>query len=374
MLSPSRQLARRRAWPQLRAVGERYKPLLLDGVAALLARLKATAPSRFAQGALTAVTFHRVLPTDKLRVYPMPGLAVTPEQLEAILSQLQAHFACMPLLQAFKGWQAGSPPERPLLGITFDDGALDNYEHALPVLNRLGLKASFYIPVQNVDEQRGPWHDRLGFAILRAAALLRQRADLDFDRLLSPFGCSAASFNAVLPREAMSLAARGVSAAKSLPAEQRSARLESLEAALGGDQVPSWAGMMSWDQIRELDRAGHEVGSHSLTHPLLPDLTDAQIQEEVSSSRSRLESVTGTSVASFCYPNGSYDARCLRAVKDAGYVCAVTTTWGLNRGGSPYELKRCDMDYARLQSRHGEFSRERLFLRLSGLSPGLRGR
>jgi peptidoglycan/xylan/chitin deacetylase (PgdA/CDA1 family) len=129
---------------------------------------------------------------------------------------------------------------------------------------------------------------------------------------------------------------------------------------------------MSWEQIRELGRAGHEIGSHSMTHPLLPDLTDSQIEDEVATSRSRLSSITGAEVASFCYPNGSYDARCLSAVRDAGYACAVTTRWGLNRTGSPYELKRCDMDYARLQSRHGEFSRERLFLRLSGLSPGLR--
>jgi peptidoglycan/xylan/chitin deacetylase (PgdA/CDA1 family) len=374
MLNPSRQSARRRPGPALRALGERYKPLLLDGVAALLAKLDATAPSRFARGALTAVTFHRVIPADHLRMYPMPGLAVTPEQLEAILSQLGQHFACMPLLNAFERWQAGSQSERPPLGITFDDGALDNFEHALPVLNRLALKASFYIPVQNVDEQRGPWHDRLGFALLRCVALLRQRRDLDFDRLLSAFGCSAASLSAVLPSDALRLAAEGVTAAKRLSPEQRSVRLSALETALGGDQVPTWAGMMSWDQIRELQRAGHEIGSHSLTHPLLPDLSDAQIRDEIFTSRSRLESVTGASVSSFCYPNGSYDARCLSAVRDAGYVCAVTTTWGLNRNSSPYELRRCDMDYARLQNRQGEFSPERLFLRLSGLSPGLRGR
>jgi peptidoglycan/xylan/chitin deacetylase (PgdA/CDA1 family) len=372
MLSPDRQVSRHRRWQELGELGERYKPLLLDGVAALLDRLKATAPSRFARDALTAITFHRVLPADRLRLYPIPGLAVTPEQLEAILGELNQHFTCMPLVDAFRSWRSGGTPGRAPLGITFDDGALDNFEHARPVLDRLSLKASFYIPVRNVEEQRAPWHDRLGFALLSSVASLRKRPDLDFDGLLSPFGHSAASFAAVLPAEAVRLAAQGVVAAKRLSPEQRNLRLEALESALGGDQVPAWAGLMSWEQIRELGRAGHEIGSHSMTHPLLPDLSDAQIHEEVATSRSRLSELTGAEVASFCYPNGSYDARCLSAVRDAGYACAVTTRWGLNRTGSPYELKRCDMDYARLQSRRGEFSRERLFLRLSGLSPGLR--
>lgn len=370
MLNPVRQL-RRRSWPELRSLGVAYKPLLRDGIAGVLSRLGATSPARFARGALTIVTFHRVLPVDKLRLYPIPGLAVTPEQLGAVLSELNEHFACMPVIQAFRLWQKGFATERPPLGISFDDGALDNHEHAAPVLERLGLKASFYIPVTNVDEQRAPWHDRLGFALLRSVAVLRKRKDVDFERLLSPFSCSVQGFAAVLPEEALRLSAQGVSAAKRFSPEQRSARLNALEGAVGGEQVPDWAGMMSWDQIGDLHRAGHEIGSHSMTHPILPDLADERLRDEISASRLRLQSATGGEVASFCYPNGSYDARCLDAVRAAGYECAVTTAPGVNRKISPFELKRCDMDYARLTSRRGELSKERLLLRLSGLTSAL---
>lgn len=372
MLNPVRQLATRRRWPELRALGAEYKPLLRDGVASILSRIGATSPARFARGALTVVTFHRVLPADKLRLYPIPGLAVTPEQLEAVLGELAQHFACMSVIDAFRLWQKGYATERPPLGISFDDGALDNYEHARPVLDRLGLKASFYIPVTNVDERRAPWHDRLGFALLRSVAAVRKRKDVDFDRLLSPFSCSVQSFAAVLPEEAVKLSAAGVAAAKRLTPEQRAARMSALEAAVGGEQVPDWASMMSWEQITELHRAGHEIGSHSMTHPLLPDLSDERLNDEISASRLRLASATGGEVASFCYPNGSYDARCLKAVRAAGYECAVTTTPGLNRKTSPFELRRSDMDYARLESRTGEFSKERLLLRLSGFTPAFR--
>ena len=355
------------------ALRARVQPYARDGLARALSTLGTTRPRRFAHGALTVVTFHRVLPADRLRQYPLTGLAVTPEQLETILGQLAEHFACTTLIDAHRRWQREPDAARPVLGITFDDGSLDNYEHARPVLDRLGLKASFYIPVALVEERRCPWHDKLGFALLRAVAVIRKRRDIDFGPLLVPFGLSLGSFAALLPSDTVDLAAQGVGAAKQLGAEQREQAIAALERALGGDQVPDWAGLMSWQQIRELGAQGHEIGSHSLTHPLLTDLDAAQLEREVVQSRSRLAQAAGCEVASFCYPNGSYDARALEAVRAAGYACAVTTRWGLNRGGSEFELQRCDMDYARLQSRRGEFSAQRLWLRLSGLQPGLNG-
>jgi peptidoglycan/xylan/chitin deacetylase (PgdA/CDA1 family) len=199
-----------------------------------------------------------------------------------------------------------------------------------------------------------------------------RKTSADFDRLLSPFGLGTRQFSALLPRDAVQLAAGGVVAAKRLAPAERERAISALESALGGGVVPEFATMMSWDQVRELHRDGHEIGSHSLTHPLLPDLPDEQVEEEVASSRRELSRQIGADIPSFCYPNGSYDARTLQAVARAGYECAVTTRWGLNRRQPQFELARCDMDYARLETRHGDFSQHRLMLRLSGLQPGLR--
>lgn len=355
----------------LAALKERYKPLLHDGIAEALARLRLTAPERFARGALTVITFHRVLPEQRLRRYPIPRLCVTPEQLERLLSDLAQHFTCLPLIEAFRFWREPLGLDRPPLGVTFDDGALDNFEHARPVLQRLSIRGTFYIPVESIELGQAPWHDRLGFALLSSLAVLRKRPEIDFDRLLAPFGCSASALSAVLPDEAVRLAAQGVANAKRLSEQTRRERILALETALGGDQVPDWASVMSWEQIRQLAAEGHEIGSHSLTHPLLPELDNDALREEIAVSRTRLAKATGAEISSFCYPNGSYDERCVAAVRDAGYSCAVTTAWGVNRRESPYELDRCDMDYARLQSRRGEFSSARLYLRLSGLLPRL---
>lgn len=392
MLNPVRQLGNRlsQGWQaqgvleSLRAFGIASKPWLRDSLAEVLACAGATAPARFARGALTIITFHRVLPHAQRLEYPIPGLVVTPDELRSILGELARHFECGTVIDTFRRWRSAADAartgaaksdrssSRPLLAISFDDGALDNYEHARPVLAALGLRASFYIPVSNVEQQAPPWHDRLGFALLRSVANVRKPHGADFERLLAPFGLAVQSFDAVLPRDAVELAAGGVALAKRLGPAEREAAIGALESALGGVVVPPFAGMMSWDQVRELHRDGHEIGSHSLTHPLLPDLSDARVHEEVVTSRRELSRIVGAEVPSFCYPNGSYDARTLQAVERAGYECAVTTRWGLNRRKSPFELSRCDMDYARLETRHGEFSPHRLMLRLSGLQPGLR--
>jgi peptidoglycan/xylan/chitin deacetylase (PgdA/CDA1 family) len=355
----------------VRAAGAASKPWLRDGLAEVLAKLGATAPARFARGALTIITFHRVIPEDRVHRYPVAGLGVTPEQLELVLTELASYFRCGSVIEGYRSWRSATGSDRPLLGISFDGGALDNYEYARPVLDKLGLHATFYIPVANVREQRAAWHDRLGFALLRSVAAVRQMNGTPYDRLLSPFGLSVNSFAAVLPADAVRLASGGVAAAQRLSSEQRERSIGALEKALGGSQVPDHAGLMSWDQVRALHAAGHEIGSHSFSYWLLPALPDARVKEEVEGSRRELSDLIGAEVASFCYPDGGYDERALQALQSAGYECAVTNRWGLNRKQSPFELARCHMDYARLQSRRGDFSKERLWLRLSGLQPGL---
>lgn len=355
----------------VRAFGVASKPWVRDGLAEVLAKVGATSPSRFARGALTIITFHRVLPQDRLRQYPIPGLVVTPEQLEMVLSELRPFFTLSPVVEAFRRWKQGGSPERPPLAVSFDDGALDNHEHAAPVLERLGVRATFYVPVRNVAEQRAPWHDRVGFALLHSVSAVRKANGVDFDPLLAPFGASVRGFAAVLPEDAVRIAGAGVARAQGLSHVQRERAILALESALGGCQVPDFAGMMTWDHVRALHRAGHEIGSHALEHSLLSELPMAAVKEEVEASRRELGQVIGAEVSSFCYPSGSYDARVLRAVEAAGYECAVTTRWGLNRKQPAFELARCDMDFARLQSRHGDFSKERLWLRLIGLQPGL---
>jgi polysaccharide deacetylase family protein (PEP-CTERM system associated) len=76
---------------------------------------------------------------------------------------------------------------------------------------------------------------------------------------------------------------------------------------------------MTWAQLREISAQGHEVGSHSWSHPLLTHCSNEALQEEISRSRQTIEQRLGTPVEALGVPGGRWDYRVLRAAADAGY-------------------------------------------------------
>jgi peptidoglycan/xylan/chitin deacetylase (PgdA/CDA1 family) len=80
---------------------------------------------------------------------------------------------------------------------------------------------------------------------------------------------------------------------------------------------------MTWDQLRELRRAGMTIGSHSRTHRVLTAIRDrCLLDDEIAGSRRVLESELRAPVAFFAYPFGAQTPSVLAAVRDAGYQAA----------------------------------------------------
>ena len=101
--------------------------------------------------------------------------------------------------------------------------------------------------------------------------------------------------------------------------------------------------LLSKRQISEMQHYGVQFGSHSLTHPWLPSLADAELHREVAESKSRLEDLLGREVSCFAYPSGGLDCRVRSAVAVAGYDVAVTTRTGLNFWQDPLCLSRSEV-------------------------------
>lgn len=92
---------------------------------------------------------------------------------------------------------------------------------------------------------------------------------------------------------------------------------------LGGEYEPELAAM-SWDELGRLVAAGWEVGSHTISHPRLPTLADAELAEELSRSRAVCTERIGTECRSLAFPYGDYDDRVVVATGEAGYSAAAT--------------------------------------------------
>jgi peptidoglycan/xylan/chitin deacetylase (PgdA/CDA1 family) len=96
---------------------------------------------------------------------------------------------------------------------------------------------------------------------------------------------------------------------------------------------------LSWGLLRALERQGIEIGSHSVSHRDLTQLSGCETLRELAESRRTLERGLGHPVQWFAYPFGAYDERVERLARRAGYVLAVTTETGTAQT-QPLALRR----------------------------------
>lgn len=87
-------------------------------------------------------------------------------------------------------------------------------------------------------------------------------------------------------------------------------------------------GMLTWSQIQEMDHSGFTIGSHTLTHPWLPDLTDEEITCELCFSKFLIEKKVGHSITALAYPYGAFDMRVKNIAHKCGYAQAYVTAPG----------------------------------------------
>jgi peptidoglycan/xylan/chitin deacetylase (PgdA/CDA1 family) len=298
-----------------------------------------------------------VLPEAYRSVYPLPNLAVTPEELRWVIKTLSPFFTVMPVTDAVNVIQS-SKNFSSILSLSFDDGQWDNVKYALPVLEETGVKGTFYLTTDYINSPQLLWHDRAAFSwkclvenpSLRARLLGKLEQD------------SGVSLNLETPSSF-------VNALKLVGVEEREWLLLELSSVIGEDYP--WAGMMSWEDATSLLQAGHEIGSHGMSHSLLPQQSCEEQSDELTKSREKIKAKLGVFPQSFCYPNGDYTEKTLSLLQASGYSNAVTTYWGVN--SLPLginELNRCDMNSSNFANRHGLLSRERLLMRLSGFMRG----
>jgi peptidoglycan/xylan/chitin deacetylase (PgdA/CDA1 family) len=101
---------------------------------------------------------------------------------------------------------------------------------------------------------------------------------------------------------------------------------------------------LTWGMLRALERRGIAIGSHTVHHLELPQLTNEQALRELRDSRAALEHHLDHPVQWFSYPAGAHDPRTVALVRQAGYVLAVTTDPGeLQLARHPLELHRYEV-------------------------------
>lgn len=273
---------------------------------------------------LSIMIYHRVLAApDPL----FPG-EIDRDSFSRHLSLLKSSFNMLALQDAVRLARAGRLPPRAAC-ITFDDGYADNAVEALPILQRFGLTATFFVATGFLDGGR-MWNDTV-------IELVRRAPDGLFDARTAGLG------QLPLGDVAQRRAAIGtlIGHLKYLPMEERLALVERL--AGEADYALPQDLMMSSGQVRQLHAAGMGVGAHTVNHPILAAISARQAGDEIAAGKRRLESLLAAPVPLFAYPNGKpdvdYRAEHVGIVRELGFEGAVSTAWG-GRCGDLYQLPR----------------------------------
>jgi peptidoglycan/xylan/chitin deacetylase (PgdA/CDA1 family) len=220
---------------------------------------------------------------------------------------------------------AGGKPLPPrAVAVTFDDGYADNSEIVAPILSRFGVRAAFYLTVGIIGTKNPPWFCRLR----NAFATARKK------EWLAPTNRPPWRLTTTQERNTALLAAFDFCA--SLAGDALEQTVETIERDLDSEPLISGSGlMMDWSQAKTLQRAGHIVGGHTLTHPNVAHVAHDVARKELTTSKRKLEDELGVPVLHFSYPhpalNPHWTSGTVAMTKEAGYQTAVTTTPGLVR-------------------------------------------
>jgi peptidoglycan/xylan/chitin deacetylase (PgdA/CDA1 family) len=202
--------------------------------------------------------------------------------------------------------------------ITVDDGYRDFYDIAWPVLREYSVPATLFATTGFISGDLWLWPDKITWLLDNAN---KNSSAFQWQSLVVKEN--------ELKTDARRVWKRLIDFLLSVPDEEKHqviAALASTWSLEPPDQAPERFAACSWDQLRQLQAAGIEIGGHTVTHPTLGRVSDEQAKRELSECWSRIEQELGRKPCSFCYPNGmpgDFSADLMKLVEDSGFRCAV---------------------------------------------------
>lgn len=263
------------------------------------------------QKKLTILIYHRVLDIpDPMRPGEIDISAFT-WQMELLAN----YYNVLPINIALDKLRSDDLPPRAIC-ITFDDGYADNYYNALPILQRLNIKATFFIASGYLDGGR-MWNDTI-IEVLRI---------IDLPLLdLSEYGCGKYDFtNSSKRTKAVSKILNKV---KRLDTNKMADCINYITSLVGN--LPDDL-MLTSTQVKALHQAGMTIGGHTVTHPILAKLTNTEVEEEILINKITLENIINDNIDYFAYPNGQVEFDYLPEqtviIEKMGFKAAFSVDW-----------------------------------------------
>jgi peptidoglycan/xylan/chitin deacetylase (PgdA/CDA1 family) len=253
-----------------------------------------------------------------------PALFVAPEHLASRMRFLRSQrFNVLPLSDALNCLRTGTLPERSV-AVTFDDGYVDFYRFALPILRAYQIPATVYLTTY-YSEHNGPVPG------ITAAYMLWKSREF-FGPLTTVPGFEGVSLRDPVERRIVSEGVgRYFTDERTLSPAEKDRMLQELAAETGFDlkafQRRRLMHVMTPGEGSEVFAAGVDVQLHTHRHWVPRD--EALIRREIMDNRERITEITGRVPHHFCYPSGIHFPEMLPWLRSLGVQSATTCEAGL---------------------------------------------
>lgn len=266
---------------------------------------------------LRILTYHRVAEPESSPQLNPRMISATPAGFERQMRLLAKNYRAVSMGEVLAALQQSRPlPPRAVL-ITFDDAYCDFGEIAWPLLKKHRLPVTLFVPTGYPDRpEKSFWWDRLYRAFAQTSktkCVLAPLGDLPLhtsEALQQSLKQAQNYIKTLAHAEAMALVDRICAQLDSKPDTQKS--------------------VLSWPELRQLVNEGVTLGAHTVTHPIMTQLSPEDVRFEIAQSQSDLQREIGTTLPIFCYPSGGHDDSIVALLQENGFRLAFTTLDGQN--------------------------------------------
>lgn len=280
--------------------------------------------SRRGHAWLTGVTYHRIGQAKDAGLLDPETFDASAAQFERQLEYLSQRHHFVSLDDIRRYLDGGELPPNAVY-ISFDDGYRECLETTLPILQRFGVRATFFIATSFTEDRRLPWWDRLSLLVRR-----RKHDQVVLDHPYPMELDLSRESEAIHQLQVLVKTHYGLDLQRFLDdlAEATGARLEPDEEREMVDRH-----LLTWNELRELKAAGQDLQCHTHTHRVLHTLRPEDLRQELRLSRRILTERVGGPIDAIAYPVGypiGGANRIRRALEAEGFRVGFSNNTGAN--------------------------------------------
>jgi peptidoglycan/xylan/chitin deacetylase (PgdA/CDA1 family) len=222
--------------------------------------------------------------------------------------------------------------------ITFDDGYIDNYSKAFPILLKNKISATFFLATNFINNSEIPWWDRIAYLI--------RHAQVDEVKLKnwpdSVVLCKANIANSIKQVLELVKVNNGSTIAEVIAELEQKLQIPNTEL------TSKKSLFMTWDMAREMNDAGMDFGSQTCSHRIMSHLSIDEQDHEAKASKELIEKELNSSIKAFAYPVGgkdSFTADTIEIIKiyyqvSFSFISGINTSKHLNE----FSIERISVD------------------------------